>query len=306
MRASTTLVVAALLGSLGTCGPSEPAPSRDQEAPAEARPSGSSAPRAPLAERWDLDRPEGRLELPGAVVEASGLAFTADGTRLLVHGDEAAAVVVIDPVTGRIEGRFDVGRGPVEGDFEGVAAVGPRLFLVTSPGLLYEFRDPGTGGRADFRLTDTRVADRCEVEGLDHDRAGGLLVLACKTVAPRGRWAVLERVPVDPEAPAPGPVRIALAELEARGHRARLHPSGVVVDPAGGFLVVAAREGLLVDVAPDGTVRSTARLDADRHPQAEGLEVGPDGRLWVADEAAGRDAATLTWYAPRRAAGDDA
>lgn len=257
---------------------------------------------APLDQRWDLARPAGRVELPSAVAEASGLAFNADGSRLLVHGDERAIVVAVDPATGAEAGRFAVGRPAVAADLEGIVTVGERLFLVASNGLLYESREAADGATAPYRLTDTRLGDGCEVEGLEHDPHDDVLLLACKTVAPPGPHALVHRLPLDPSRGVLPPVRIPLAELEAFGVRPRLHPSAVALSPGGSsLLLLAARERLLVEVAREGRILSVVELRGSRHPQPEGLAVGADGALWVADEARGRDGPMLTWYAPREA-----
>ncbi len=78
-----------------------------------------------------------------------------------------------------------------------------------------------------------------------------------------------------------------------------LHPSGIDVDPRTGTLVlVAAREEAIVELSPEGRVLSAFELSKDRHPQAEGIAFGPDGRLYVSDEGEGHRA-RLTVYAPR-------
>lgn len=256
----------------------------------------------PLDRRYDFSAPTGRAALPDAVVEASGLTLAPDG-RLLVHGDERAVVLALDPATGSEVARFTVGRPAVEADFEGIATVGVRLFLVASTGLLYEFRDPGPAGAAPYRLTDTGVGRACEVEGLDHDPTEGVLLLACKTEAPPRDHALVHRIPLEPGRATLSAIRISRRALSAFGVSARLSPSAVAVDPSSSrLLVLAARERLLVEVERSGRVRAIVRLPRERHPQAEGLAIGADGTLYLADEARGGDPAYLTWYAPLPAA----
>jgi uncharacterized protein YjiK len=62
--------------------------------------------------------------------------------------------------------------------------------------------------------------------------------------------------------------------------------------------VVAAEEAAIVELSPDGRVLSAFELPHGRHPQAEGIGFGPDGRLYISDEGHGRRA-RLTVYGLR-------
>jgi uncharacterized protein YjiK len=257
----------------------------------------------PLTERYDLERRSVRWVLPGRLDEVSGLAFTADD-RMFAHDDERATLYAIDPSTGSVGRGFDVGpTGPVRDDFEGLAIVGERWFLVSSRGILYEFREAPEGGSAPVRVTDTGLGAGCEVEGLAHDARAGALLLACKNVAPRADVVRVHRLSLDPDATPLPPLRVPFSALAGAGLTGGFHPSGIDVDPSTGSLVlVAAAEEALVELAPDGRVLSVLHLSRGRHPQPEGIAFGPDRRLWIADEAHGRDA-RLTAYDPRRVEG---
>ena len=91
-------------------------------------------------EHYDLaGKPAWRAVLPADLAEISGMAFTPEG-RLLAHGDEHALIWNFDPRTRRLRGRFGlVGPGGIlQGDFEDIAVIGERVFLVTSDAAIYE------------------------------------------------------------------------------------------------------------------------------------------------------------------------
>ena len=104
----------------------------------------------PLRERHDFSQPSAIYDLPGRLEEISGLAFAPDG-RLFAHDDERSWIHEIDPATGEVGKRFMLGKKTVQDDFEGIAIVGERFFLITSAGLLYESREGGDREEMEYR-----------------------------------------------------------------------------------------------------------------------------------------------------------
>lgn len=255
-----------------------------------------------LSERYDLTRPVAVMTLPSGLMEVSGLACTSDGT-LLAHDDERGRVYGVDPIQGQVDQGFRVGTPMVRDDLEGITAAGDRIFMISSRGVLYEFRRAAAGGASPVRVTDTGLGRECEAEGLAYHAPSHSLLVACKTLRPQAPEVRIHRLPLDDGQARPEPVRIAWRAFARHGHDGPVHPSGIEVDPGTGTLVlVAARERLIFEADLDGTLRDVVRLAARRHPQPEGITFGPGGLLHVADEGAGGDG-RLTVYGPRIAGG---
>ena len=233
--------------------------------------------------RYDLESRPAPFVMPGRLDEISGLAITADG-RLFGHNDEWATVIEIDRITGEAGKRFSIGDPIIEGDFEGIAVVGERFFLITSVGLLYEFREVGDRETAPHRVTDTELGAQCEAEGLDYDPAEDALLIACKVSTPDLGTVVIYRRPLDPDLPWLEPIEVQRRELPAFGVREDFQASSVVVTPSGSLLLASAAPEALVEVDRSGRVIGGVDLPRGRHPQSEGLAFGPDGTLFIADE----------------------
>lgn len=248
-----------------------------------------------LVERYDFSSRSMRRDLPGRLDEVSGLAFTPDG-RLFAHGDERAWIHEIDPETGEVGKRFMFGERTARDDFEGIAIVGERFFLISSGGLLYESREGEDREDKAYRVTDTGLGQSCEVEGLEYHPAWDELLIPCKSTTPQLDAIVIHRLPISPDTPRPPPILVERAALAFYGIDADFHPSGIALDPNTGTLVlVAAREEAILEISMEGRVISALRLSRRRHPQTEGVAFGPDGTLYLADEKNGR-AARLTAY----------
>jgi len=246
---------------------------------------------------FDFGSPAATFEMPGRLDEISGLAITADG-RLFGHNDERGTVHEIDRTSGEVGKRFSIGDPPLQADFEGLAVAGERFFLVTSAGLLHEFREVGDRGTSPHRVTDLGIGGACEVEGLDYDARSGALLVACKVTSSPDRGSlVVHRVPLDPERPRPAPLEISRAQLPAFDLPTDFQPSSIAVSPAGTLLLASAAPEALIEVNDAGRVIAGIDLPDRRHPQTEGLAIGPDGRLYLSDEQNGQPG-QVTAYGP--------
>lgn len=244
---------------------------------------------------YDLRGNSARFEMPGRLAEISGLAMTPDG-RLFAHNDERATVNEIDRDTGALGKRFTVGDPVIAGDFEGIAIAGERFFLITSLGLLYEFREVGDRETAANRVSDLGLGAGCEAEGLDYDAQDDALLVACKVSAAHRASIVVHRVPLDPSRAALAPIVIPMRQLTSFDLDPEFQASSVAVSPAGTLFLASAAPEVLIEVDRSGRVVAAVDLPGRRHPQSEGLAFGPDGALFIADERNDGSSGVVTRY----------
>jgi uncharacterized protein YjiK len=241
--------------------------------------------------------PLARWNMPPSLAELSGLAVL-DSTRLVTHNDEVGRVAVVDFRRGVVLKQFSLGEKPLRGDFEGVTVANGRIWLLESNGMLYEFAEGADGGAVPFTRFDTRLGNECEFEGVAFDPSSESLLLSCKRVTAGSdrdqlviyRWSLARRA-ISPDAT----LEIPYNRLTEESQWKEIHPSGVAVDPASGnYVLVAARQRVLIEVTPAGDV-VTARPLPSTHPQAEGVGITPDGLLIICDEGSTQPG-TITLY----------
>lgn len=260
---------------------------------------GQGRTRASALEAFSLRKGAGsQVTLPRGLMEVSGLAVTAEG-RLLAHGDERAIISVVDGPGGTVQRWFSLGRPPMRGDFEGIATVGPRIFLMTSRGILHEGREGAAEAAMPFTSKDTGFGAQCELEGMAYDARAQVLLLPCKTPlvpAARGRvtvfrWSVSRAVAADPPQ-----FSVPLDGVTAHTGTKAFHPSAIDVDPVtGNYLLVSGPERAVLELTPRGEVVGGASLPRKAHRQPEGIAFVGDSLLLIADEGVtGRG--TLTTY----------
>lgn len=241
-------------------------------------------------------------KLPRRLREISGLAVSSDN-RLFGHDDEKAVIYEMDYVAGKLVKGFSMGDKPAQADFEGIAIVGDRFYLVTSWGRVYESFEGEDNDRMLYNTYDTGAGRKCEIEGLTYEPADHALLLLCKN--PRVKelkdrlaifeWSLDDRLPVDQPS-----INIPLDSFTDGIDEKDFQPSGIDRNPATGtYFIVAARQGAIAEITPQGEVRSVRKFPKGYHDQAEGIAFLSDNRLIVSDEGGG-GRARLTIYRPPR------
>ena len=275
---------------------------------------GQAEPAGELARYGLGGTPAWQVALPDELREISGLALDGRG-RVFAHGDEEATVYELEPRSGRVVKRFalaaadraeDLGKksqpGQVAGDFEDLAIVGDRFFLVTSNGMLLEFAEGEPDASVPYEVHDTGLGSYCEVEGLTHDAEVDSLLILCKEIhskAERDRVAIYAwSVAARRLQPTPR-LTLPYATLSRVTGARAFNGSALALAPGGRSLVmVAGPQRVYAGVAADGRSVEGGPLARSTLPQPEGLAFLNDGTLLVSSEG-GKGTAVLAGFVAR-------
>lgn len=254
---------------------------------------------------YRFEAPDTLIRLPNSLREISGLTVLDDETLGAVQ-DEKGKLYLLDLRTGEVKDdpRFDK-----DNDYEDLASVGDRVFVLRSNGTLYEI----TNWRAKKLDTDkhkTKLSEKHDTEGLTYDAARGRLLIACKEYAgpdlpdQKAIYAfdlateTLLDEPVytiniaafDEEAGSDGDlndgIRKALAPaFDLSGFK----PSALAIHPITEQLyVLSSVRRAIVVLTPDGALETVWMLPKKLFRQPESMTFLPDGTLFLASEGDGK------------------
>ncbi len=271
---TSPLPLTALALALTACARPDSASPPVQPVSTAAGPTTTSAP-------YRFDQPVARFELPDELREISGLTVL-DDRHLGAIQDEEGDLYVIDQETGRVS--TVVPFGP-NGDYEGIALAGDRLFVLRSDGAVLELGG-WSGGEARTTTTETGLgAKDCDAEGLTYDAAKDRLLIACKE---EGDDAYEDRNVVYAFDLATGALAATPAFVldpdDVPGKR-KLRPSALAIHPVTGQTVLlSSRRESLVALDAAGAVSGVWSLEPADVDQPEGRAIHPNGGLFISSE----------------------
>jgi len=233
-------------------------------------------------------------KLPKRLKEISGLALTPDD-RLFAISDEQGIVYELDYNRGKIVKAFGVGSPVARDDFEGIAYLNGLIYVVSSTGRLYEMAEGSDGEHVSFKVYRTGLGGICEIEGLAADIQSGTLYLACKrnkSTAKLSNLSIFAWMPSTGELLPERQVEVPAIEIARKLGKKRVSPSAIAIDPeTGNFYGLAGPQRAIFELTPSGELIDAIILPlADRHRQAEGIEITRDGKLLIADEGGNKKA----------------
>lgn len=229
------------------------------------------------------------IKLPNSLNEVSGLAISDDG-NLFCHNDEIGVIYQIDPSSGKIIKNFQLGAWGLEADFEDIAIVGDKFFLITSNGILYEFSEGSNLEKIKFDEIDLNFSSKFEIEGLCYDPSSESLLIACKDYSGKnykGMRAVYSFSLKTKKVNKTPRFLISLKGLKNKFGIKKFFPSAVSREPNSGNFFVLSSKGnpAIVELDSSGTLVSGKLLDKKMHPQPEGLAFNKNGDMLISNES---------------------
>lgn len=228
-----------------------------------------------------------KYQLPNQLQEVSGLAINLEG-RVFAHNDEKGTVYEIDFENKRIVKKFFIGRKAVYRDFEDIAIVGNKFYLLVSNGDIYEFYEADDKRYSDYKIYRSVFSRKFEFEGLCYDPFTNALLLASKEYPGKSydgmRTVFSFSLNTKQFIPEPRFI-IPLKELKKKYKINEFKPTGIEYNSINeSFFIISSNKMSIIELSNDGEVLLGLTLPEENHKQPEGITFNNSGDLLIADE----------------------
>ncbi len=241
---------------------------------------------------YNLATPEQVIELPKHLKEISGLTYLGKN-QLAGIQDEDGYIFLFDLKKGKEEEKIKFQK---DGDYEGIAKAGKKIFILRSDGTLFKVKDVDTK-KQETKKYNTHLNVDNDTEGLCYDKKHDRLLIACKDDPGEGKKLKGKRAiyafDLKKKELKKKPVyKIDLKEvkhwLEERGEGVKnfqFKPSGIAVHPLTGEVYIIATAGkLLVVLNESGDIQHVHKLSSFMFKQPEGIAFTEKGDLLISNE----------------------
>lgn len=260
--------------------------------------SSNASKRKSVLNTYDFSKPS-QVKITQSLNEISGITVTKDNNIFAVN-DEIGTIFKINPLTGNLIKTFSVGKWTIEGDFEGITIFNEMIFLISSEGKLYNFKEGKHKSLVDYNVKQLPFSSRFDIEGLYYDEELNGLLITPKDYS--GKEFKDERAVYfysfeDEKVNSIPLFRISLKKLKKDFGIKSFYPSGITKHPvSNNYLIISAKnDNVIVEVDLSGNILGAQKLSEKIHRQPEGITILKDNSILISDEAAGKKP-TLTRY----------
>ena len=254
---------------------------------------------------YQMSAPERSWELPGKLVEISGISYI-DENRLACVQDERGNIYIFNTASGKIEKKTDFGE---DGDYEDIVVVENDAWVLRSDGTL--FRCLNYQDEEKLKVTEFKTAlhGKNDTEGLALLPHENSLLIACKGKPFIGeskskkkdkKIKAVYRFDLKTKQLDKSPfllihvdsLRKKILKNNAEG-KFTFKPSGIAIHPVTGNIYIIASAGKMMAVfSEEGELLAMIRLKKKIFKQPEGISFSPGGTMFISNEG-GKDKGTI-------------
>lgn len=248
--------------------------------------------------KYDFNNPL-QLKITNKLTEISDLTTSKDNFIFAVN-DEIGIIYKLSSSTGKIVKRFFLGKWTVEADFEGITLAEGFIYIITSDGVLYKFKEGDNEEAVDYEVIKLPFSSKFDIEGLYYDsKLNGLLILPKEYSGKKYKnHRAIYLYSLESNSILKEPIfSISLKSLKKKFGIKDFYPSGITKHPVtNNYLIVSARDkNAIVEVDITGKIIKAMNISEKTHRQPEGITILSDLTLIISDEGAGKKP-TITRY----------
>lgn len=257
---------------------------------------------------YNLEMPALRTNLPSKLIEISGIDFISNDMIAAVQ-DEKGNIYIVHPRSGEILRKIDFGD---DGDYEGLAIVEEDAWVLKSKGDLFRVKDFLKDENPDVKKYETDFSKNNDLEGLAADTANNRLLLSTKGHPYIDRSGGKHKKAVygfdlDEKKLHTKPLYLIdleeikyfrkyntmtrlgidlMASLDESKGDVTFQPSDLAIHPVTSNIYIIGSVGdLLLVLDPSGAMLAMIDLDDKLFNQPEGICFGPEGEMFISNEA---------------------
>ena len=234
----------------------------------------------------DLDIAE-KWEVPKVLEEISAISYISEN-RFACIQDEAGTIFIYNIASEKIEKEIPFAD---QGDYEGLAVVGPDAYVLRADGQIFQVRNY-SGPKPSTIEYKTHLTSKHDPEGMCYDPQNNRLLVAIKGSEPdsddfKGIYSFDLKKLVMAEQPV---LRINLKDkifenIEGKKKGSVMRPSEIAIHPTTGdiYITEGAKPKLLV-MDSTGKIKTLKQLKNSDFNQPEGLSFSPEGTMYISNE----------------------
>jgi len=228
-------------------------------------------------------------ELPELLNEVSGIAWVNDSILACIQ-DEEGVIYNYNLKTEEIV--FDV-QFSEAGDYEGVALNDTDAYVLRSDGRIYEVLNFMSDSISVSHF-DTPFNEDNNLESLTYNpKTKNLITVSKDEDLKEKNFKGLYEIPIATKIQKNSPVikidmnAEAFASFQKKQAEKTFNPSDIAIHPkSGDYYIVDGKNPKLLILSANGTFKDLHQLNKFHFAQPEGITFSPDGKLYIANEAA--------------------